>query len=382
MYIPKRLILFLLLVISFNYTTYSQWVPPDRHELDSALQLIYNLNFTPAEQIAKNYVKKYPFRPEGYFLDGMMVWVKILVDIQNPALDNQLQEKMDQLILIYEKLEKIDSLSLVTRFYKSAAIGFKSRLYGNREQWFQAARFGIKAFSGIKESLEGKVPHIDAKFGAGIYLFFAEEIPKEYPMLKPLMWFYPEGNKKLGIELLQQVADSGIFAQIEAKYFLGVIYANFTNERFRSWKIFKELNEQFPANAQFLYQRGNLAFQAGRLRDADSSMAVMEQRILWNFPYYYPYQFRYIYYMRGMIAEYSGKRDLAFAFYNSAINAGTPEIERETEHYLVFCLVRSANMLVQIGELEEAKNRYKKVLTLKEYSNSHKRAKDGLELIK
>lgn len=375
--ISPFLILFFLSP-SVAFSKGNNWIPPEKAEIDTIVDLMYNMDFIKVEKRLDVWIKKYPYRPEGYFLQGMNLWVQVLVDIRNPFLDQQFQEKMDEVIDKCEELEEIDSMETVAQFYKSGAVGFKARLYGNRGNWFSSARYGLKAIDGIEDAMDGKYSNQDAKFGAGLYYYFAEIIPKDYPMVKPLLWFYPKGDKKKGLELIRESAETGLFTQTEAKYYLGMIYSNYEKDNFLAVKYFREISNKYPRNAQFLYWRGSLAYQTGDYRDADSCMAVMEARINSSQPFYYPHQLRYIYYLRGIIAESRNNAELAFTFYEEAIKPVDPEIHKETENYYIYCMIRSANMMVKMGFTKEAEARYRQILTMKEYSNSHKRAKDGL----
>jgi len=371
-------IFFLLLSPAFLNAQDRTWIPPDKAEIDTIVDLMYSMEFVRAEKRLAIWQGKYPHRPEGYFLQGMNLWVQLFVDIYNPFLDGEFQAKMDEVIDRCEEIEEEDSLKTIAAFYKSGAIGFKARLYGNRENWFSAARFGIKALDGIEEAIDGKYSNEDAKFGAGVYYYYADVIPKEYPMVKPLLWFYPKGDRKKGLDLLREAAAGGLFTQTEAKYYLGMIYSGQEKDPFQALKYFREISTKYPRNSRFLYWRGSLAYQTGDYRDADSCMAVMEARISANQPFYFPHQLRYIYYIRGLIAESRNNPELAFTFYEEALKPVEPEIHKETENYYVYCMIRGANLMVRLGFREEAEKRFRQILTIREYSNSHRRAKDGL----
>ena len=64
-------------------------------------------------------------------------------------------------------------------------------------------------------------PHnSDILLGTGIYNYYAEVIPNEYPFVKPLLLFIPSGDKKKGIEQLRLAAARARYASIETSYFL------------------------------------------------------------------------------------------------------------------------------------------------------------------
>lgn len=382
--LPKFAFFFLFIFcVSFSAKAQeASWIPPEKTTIDTIIQVMYNMEFVKAEKLIKSYQNRYPWRPEGPFIEGMILWTQILVDMWNPYLDDQFQKKMDYVINICEKMEKVDSIATLARYYKSGAVGFKARAYGNRDQWFAAARYGFKALNGIEDAIDGKFKNIDAQFGAGLYFFYAAVIPDDYPFVKPLLWFYPKGDKEKGVQLLQLAADSGLFTQTEAKYFLGTIYDSYLNNPQKAWTYFKELSDKYPQNARFLFRRGAMAYKSGNYWDADSAMAVIDFRIRRGDPLYYQHQYRYIGYYRGVIAESRGKFDLALSFYNDALRPVDQAIEKETEHYYVYCMLRSADMLRRLGNEDDAVKRFQTVLTLPDYSDSRNRAKKALDIYK
>ena len=63
-----------------------------------------------------------------------------------------------------------------------------------------------------------------------MYDYYAVAIPDKYPFLKPLMLFFPDGDRERGIEALQRTVRDGRFVRTEAAYFLLQIYYLFEND--------------------------------------------------------------------------------------------------------------------------------------------------------
>ena len=53
-----------------------------------------------------------------------------------------------------------------------------------------------------------------------LYNYYAEWISENYAILRPVLMFFPDGNKELGIKQLKTVANNAFYTRTEAQYFL------------------------------------------------------------------------------------------------------------------------------------------------------------------
>lgn len=58
-----------------------------------------------------------------------------------------------------------------------------------RESWLKAADDGREALPIVEEASALDPDNMDVQLGFGIYNYYADVIPNEYPILKPLMIF-------------------------------------------------------------------------------------------------------------------------------------------------------------------------------------------------
>ena len=132
-----------------------------------------------------------------------------MIDLDNEEYDDEFIDKLEETIdycddLIDENSEDVDAI-----FFKGGALGFRGRLYSVRESWFNAALDGKDALPLVHEAYRIDPANDDVQLGFGIYNYFADVIPEKYPFLKPLMIFFPSGDKKKGIEQLKKAAENG-----------------------------------------------------------------------------------------------------------------------------------------------------------------------------
>ena len=121
-------------------------------------------------------------------------------------------------------LKDVDAL-----FFKGGSIGFRGRLRAFRESWLKAADDGREALPIVEEAASLDPNNMDVQLGFGIYNYYAAVIPNENPLIKPLMIFFPDGDKEKGIQQLKNTAFNGKFAKYEARYFLMTLYYRYEN---------------------------------------------------------------------------------------------------------------------------------------------------------
>ena len=189
-------------LISLNSLS-AQWVINDRAS-DSitikGINLIYNLEFEAAEREFQELIKREPNEPAGHFFYAMVDWWRIMIDYENEAYDDGFKAKLKSVIdHCDERLEK-DEFDIVALFFKCGAIGFRGRLFSHRDSWLKAADDGRLAYPILRKAVKLAPSNYDLLLGVGIYDYFAEVIPDKYPILKPIMLFFPSGNKQRGIE--------------------------------------------------------------------------------------------------------------------------------------------------------------------------------------
>ena len=62
-------------------------------------------------------------------------------------------------------------------------------------------------------------------FGNGLFNYYSIWISDKYPILKPIVSFFPKGDKIIGIEQLDNAAKNSFYTRTEAQYFLMRIFS-------------------------------------------------------------------------------------------------------------------------------------------------------------
>lgn len=368
----------MIALLGFLLIFQQSFIPPDYQQLQQGIGKIYSVQFDSATAIFDSYLKKHPNRPEGYFFYAMVKWWQIILDIENPLLDEPFLSAMDDVIEKCDRLIDDNTIPDVALYYKGGCLGFKARLLGNRKQWISAANNGRKAYPIVSAALDGDFKFVDAKFGIGIYKYYAEIIPDKYPILKPLLYFFPEGNKKEGIQALLDVKENGLFAKDEATYFLISIYNNYENNSSEAYKLSGELVRKYPNNPFFQLSYASAQITNGYPEQANINLLTYLSNIEKSVPYYQSYQKTQVYYALGLSQYYVGKNDNALLYFDKSIQYYRSSSKNSQTNYYIESLLHSAELLKKMGQNKEADKRYQLVLTLPNNGSTHQRAQKGI----
>ena len=220
-------------------------------EATEAMNAMYNFDFKEARKRYHWITQKHPESPLSYFLLGLNEWWKMMPDTNVKDFDRRFHHYMDTTILIAENMLEIPQNRIEGAFFLAATYGFKGRLYSDRGQWGKAASAGRSSLKYLEISREYSYLSPELLFGDGLYNYFAVWIPENYPILKPVLAFFPDGDKELGLQQLREVSANAFYTRIEAQIFLMQILANDKHDYSASLAIAEYLHEHYPNNPYF-----------------------------------------------------------------------------------------------------------------------------------
>ncbi len=213
---------------------------------------LYNFKFDKAEKQFRSLRRRYPEHPMPYFLLGLSTWWKILpTNMQEKKYDKMLYAYMDTAITYGEKLYKADNKNYEACFFLSAAYGFDARLNAERSNWRKATVSSKRALDYLAKSREANGLSADFLLGEALMNYYAVWISENYPLLRPVLLFFPKGNQKLGLQQLRTVADNGFYTGMEAKFFLMKILLNEEDNPAQCLPVARYLATTYPDNGYF-----------------------------------------------------------------------------------------------------------------------------------
>lgn len=249
-------------------------------ESAEAINQMYNYKFYEADKEFRWLRTRYPKHPMPYFMMGLAEWWKIVPNTDVTDYDDKCIAYMDSTIALAEKLYDEGPNKIEPAFFLAAAYAFKGRLYSERKKWTKATFAGKNALKYFEKCKGNSDISPELLFGDGMYNYYAQWIPENYPLLKPILAFFPKGNKQSGIKQLEKTANVAFYTRVEARYFLLQIYS-MENQYDKAYEMAKYMTEQYPDNPFFERYYARSAFAQGRLPEAEkisrSIMAKIER---------------------------------------------------------------------------------------------------------
>lgn len=347
--------------------------------ITAGIHQIYSIKFDQARITFEKVRKDYSQHPAGNFFDAMITWWEILLDLQNEELDDLFEDKLEIVIDQCDDILDDDPQNIDAYFFKGGALGFRGRLSSIRGDWFDAAADGKDALPLVFTAYELDSTNIDVKLGFGIYDYFAFVIPEKYPMVQPLMLFFPEGDKDKGIKELKTVAENGKYAKYEAQYFLMTLNYSFEKNDSECFKYAKMLSDKFPDNPRFQGFLGRINI---RMNDYPTAIEIFENildKANNNFAGYNDKIRREAHYYIGLNYKKSDSLNFALQHFRLCEQISRRVDDDEESGFLINAVLYQGEIYDLKGERDNAIKNYEEVLDFREFGNSYERAEEYLE---
>jgi len=374
--------LLVILILSCG-SLYSQ-KPTYDSLVTAGINQIYSIKFAEAEKTFQLLKKEYPEHPASRFFFAMIDWWRIILSEENEEQDDLFYEKIDETVNFCDEILDNDPNNVDALFFKGGAIGFRGRLNVMRESWFSAADDGREALPLVEHAYELDPTNVDVKLGFGIYNYLAAVIPEKYPIVKPVMIFFPSGDKELGLEQLKEAAATGKYSKYEARYILLTFLYYFENDMQTAEMYAQQLYNSFPNNPVFERWRGRIAARQKDVALTDSIFKNVLSKADKNFEgYNTPMIRREANYYLGFNLKNSGELNSALQYFKKCIEEGKKiEEEGEESGFRINATLYAGTIFQTWGNKTEAKKYYNKVLEMRDFRGSHQSAESYLASMK
>lgn len=347
-------------------------------DANQAINDMYNFQFGEADKQFRWLKQKYGWHPLPYFLMGLSQWWRIMPDLDVTRYDDEFRAYMDTALVLSERIYDLGS-EVEGAFFMAATYSFIGRLESERRNWRKAAVAGKNALNYLDEIRDNEDFSPELLFGDGLFNYYREWVPENYPILKPMMIFFEKGDKELGIQQLKEVSRNAFFTRTEAQYFLMRILSTEPDGSIESLRISQYLAETYPMNPYFHRYYSRLLYHNGRYRACEKEALLILHRLDSAYTGYEFNSARYATFFLGEIYKNWNKPQKAKEYYQLAVEYGdaTGDTERG---YTVYSLLS----LGRIAENEEdealARNYYKEVRKrTSRGDDANKRAREAMK---
>ncbi len=341
---------------------------------------IYNLDFANAERCFKEVQTKLPNHPAGYFLDAMIDWWRLMIDKpRSEKFKDVFLTKIKNTIEVCDAILDTSKKNINALFFKGGALGYRGRYYADEESWVKAISDANAALDVLIECLKVAPGNHDIMLGTGIYNYFSVAIPEQYPIVKPLMFFLPSGDKKIGEYQLKSAANKARYASVEAKVVLMQVYYTFEKRSWEALDIAKELFEKYPNNPYFKKYYARCLVRTGDYTNFEKYWReILKDCIDKKFGYNNDLARESMYYIALALIR---KKEYELALrYLIKCEEGSKEIDKDkSSSFLVMCNLWMGKVYDLQGKRNNAIAQYQKTLKMTNYSTSHEEATRYLE---
>lgn len=221
------------------------------NELREQINDLYNFNFVHSNSVNDNMLKQYPDHPFPDLYYSLTLYWKYFPITTESTHEPEFLSKLNSSILKAEKRFEEKETDETVFF----------NLMGRMllMQYFADNQASSNLISQLKPSYKMLVKGFDLqdsfsdfKFSSGVYNYYREFYPKTHPIYKPVAYFFPKGDAKKGIKLLENNSKHGTFLHKESLSFLVYISMYFEQDYKMTLKYSKKLTKDNPNNLLFL----------------------------------------------------------------------------------------------------------------------------------
>lgn len=332
-----------------------------------ALDHIYNFEFAEAEPYIRQIRARYPQHPVGPVLKAVQTQWQYFPIKNNPAATAQFVQAATQALDLCEKRLDKDDKDPEAIFFALTAHGYMALKYNNEREQMKAVGESRRAYRYMKDGFKLMDKNPEFYFTTGLYNYYVERYPMDHPIVKPLMFFFQNGDMALGIRQMETAAKRGLFTRTETNYYLAHLFLKYENQPARALSYTKALTDKYPDNPFYNMLNTEALLLTGRYADAQPALQHLRQM---------PYKWLNVAVAAfgGLVAEKAQHNDReAMDYYQSALKQ--PVVDNYTKEYHAFANAGLARIAARAGNHDLAKAHYKKVLDMAEYQSLQQEAK-------
>ncbi len=349
-----------------------------RYHATVGLQALYGMRFDEADEQFRIIADQQPGHPIGPFLAALGTWWKILLDYSNTRHDEAFYAAMTAVIEQCNWMLKEDEDDFDAMFFKGMALGFRGRLRTNRRDYLRAAADGKRAMGYVLEVGRRFPQSHDFAFGEGIYQYYAAIIRERFPVMRPLVAFFPKNDRVEGLAAIRRTATHGHYFKTEATYFLLQIYYNYESNYGKSVEYISWLRNEHPGNAFFHTLEGRIYMRWGYWDRVERIFADVLDRFKSGAPGYTAAMAEQALYYLARTRMIAGRyREASHLLLQ--LEALSARLSHDT-YFKVMGRLQAGMAYDALGQRDMAESRYEQVRNMRAWGTSRERAEDYLRI--
>jgi tetratricopeptide (TPR) repeat protein len=251
-----------------------------------SLEQMYNQEFGASEQLVNKVQQRHPGHPVYPLIKALnLYWKHLPIGEDSPAFKSY-QTYLEQCVSLSKaRLEKNPD-DLEGTFFALSAYSYLVLQSSESGNYLKAVGQARKMYSYMKKGFSLTEKNPEFFLPTGVYNYYAEQYPESHPIVKPLMWFFADGDKARGLEQMKTGMIRSTFTKVEAAYRLLDVYAKHESQPLISLVYASRLVELYPHNllfvsryAEFLVTQGKHDSALPYLKQLEASNKSMYKRV-------------------------------------------------------------------------------------------------------
>ncbi|MEM9895169.1 MAG: hypothetical protein AAF789_02255 [Bacteroidota bacterium] len=256
-------------------------------------------------------------------------------------------------------------------FFAMGAHGLLAEYYADKGWYLKAAGEANEAYALIKKGFVFVEQHKEFLLTTGLYNYFREKYPEQYPIYKPLLWFFRDGNKEKGLQQLVEAANESLFIEVEANVYLSYIFLRYEFKPKKAQEYLLDLCERYPGN---LYAKAKYLESIANPEDfSKASLSELNELANNTSPYYQLAGYTFLGYRAEVMEENHFEAE---RLYTRALKKGE-EIPDHGKFFKSFAHLGLGRVLVE-KDISRAKNSLRKAVR---YAETDQVKQESLELL-
>ena len=336
--------------------------PLAKSQITQGLTNLYQYDFKESAVIFNNLKARYPRHPAAYLLLAMQ-WEQQYFPLKDhPAQSLTYLAHLEKAYELAQELYEKDENDLEASFFCTASLGFLAAYENDYQNYVKAVNHTRKAYSHLKIGLRNTDRQPEFLYSSGIYNYYRVSYPELHPIIKPLMVFFEEGNKRTGLAMLEAGTRKTIFVRNESLFYYSYVFNKYEGTPQRGLPYNTQLIQQFPNNHWYILQRAELLTLSGQYEAAEPFIDQLEKL---NSPYFRGAAHVF----RGIREEFGNKRfNVAEAYYLKGL--AHPWEERFTKDIHGLAMLGISRLEFRKGNKSKGLQYAKKAADFVEYKNS------------
>ena len=343
-----------------------------------AIDSLYNRNEAAARTILKPWQNRYPEHPIWILWSGMEKWWMVLEDLAVTHHEERFIELMREADFEAGRILRNEPDHTDALVIRAVANSYVARMHANKEQWITSLQVGRRGFQAHQRLMEVAPDLPDNYFAEGMKYYYAAYVPETYPIVRPVAFFLPDGDRETGMQLLKVAIEKSIFARPEATYFLATINFFYENDHQTAKKLYYTLVEQYPDNG---YYRRMYMSTLGQLREYRNMIQfyhdTMEHWKLKGLPDHQVMEQELTYWC-GRAYYYMADYPSAFKSFAKAAELGLMLENKERRDLHTLSTYFAGITAEELGRYDQAKNYYRMAVSQRALPEAIKRARERL----